>query len=363
MDLELTDEQGWLSESVLTLLAREWVDVQEVAAAGSAERERCWRALVDFGALDVGDDEGLGAVELCLIARALGRHLVSAPYLGSAALRYAAPTVLEDLPGSFADVDGAVSLALLEPGGGWDLAGASTTLDGNAVTGEKVAVEHAAAVPLLAVVAEAEGAPALALVGTGLPGVTMEEQPSLDTTVPMYRVHFGGVDIPASSVARGEAAQALIARLAAIGSLMAAAEAVGAAERTLEDACAYAAERRQFGRTIGSFQALRHLLSDMHVRGVSAWSTVLFAAASLDDGAIDAPRTASIAKAYVSRAAREVAHGAIQVFGGVAFTAEHPAHRYLRRIIVREQQFGDANHHERALGRAFATGLRQDVRS
>jgi alkylation response protein AidB-like acyl-CoA dehydrogenase len=61
-----------------------------------------------------------------------------------------------------------------------------------------------------------------------------------------------------------------------------------------------------------------------------------------------------VAKAYVSRGAREVAHGAMQVFGGIAFTSEHPAHRFLRRIVVREQQFGDAAHHERELGRALA---------
>jgi alkylation response protein AidB-like acyl-CoA dehydrogenase len=93
----------------------------------------------------------------------------------------------------------------------------------------------------------------------------------------------------------------------------------------------------------------------MYVRQASSWSSVLYAAATLDEDSDDAGRTASIAKAYVSRAAREVAHGAMQVFGGVAITAEHPAHRFLRRIVVREQQFGDAAHHERALGRALAT--------
>jgi alkylation response protein AidB-like acyl-CoA dehydrogenase len=99
---------------------------------------------------------------------------------------------------------------------------------------------------------------------------------------------------------------------------------------------------------------LRHLMADMYVRQASSWSSVLYAAATLDEDAAGAGRTASIAKAYVSRAAREVAHGAMQVFGGIAVTAEHPAHRFLRRIVVREQQFGDAAHHERALGRALA---------
>jgi alkylation response protein AidB-like acyl-CoA dehydrogenase len=118
----------------------------------------------------------------------------------------------------------------------------------------------------------------------------------------------------------------------------------------------YASERRQFGRTIASNQALRHLMADLHVRQASSWSTILYAAAALDDGIPLAAQTASVAKAYVSRAAREVAHGSMQVFGGIAFTDEHPAHRFLRRIIVREQQFGDAAYHERELGRSLAAG-------
>jgi alkylation response protein AidB-like acyl-CoA dehydrogenase len=155
-------------------------------------------------------------------------------------------------------------------------------------------------------------------------------------------------------VGEAEPVEADVARLTAIAMLLAAAEAVGAAGRMLEDARDYAAERRQFGRTIGSNQALRHLLADMYVRRASAWSTVLYAAAALDDELPDFPQTAAIAKAYVARAAREVAHGALQVFGGIAFTQEHQAHRFLRRIVVREQQFGDASHHERDLGRALA---------
>ena len=77
MDLELSDEQRWLSESVETLLGRE------------DDPARLWARLVDFGALSVGGDDGLGAIELCLIARALGAHLAPVPYLGSAAVRFA----------------------------------------------------------------------------------------------------------------------------------------------------------------------------------------------------------------------------------------------------------------------------------
>jgi alkylation response protein AidB-like acyl-CoA dehydrogenase len=336
MDLELSDEQRWLGESVETLLARE---------AGSG---RLWPSLVEFGALSIGGDDGLGAVELCLIARALGADLAPVPYLGSAAVRFAVGPLGADLG------EDAVALAVVDPGASWaatpGLTALETVAGGWAVTGRKTAVEHAGAVARLAVVAAAPHGPALCLVDAGGAGVACVPQPAFDPTAPMYAVELAEAPL-ASEPVGGEA----IHRLATIGALLAAAEAAGAAGRMLEDACRYAAERRQFGRTIGSFQALRHLLADMYVRQASSWSSVLYAAATLDEDAGEAARTVSIAKAYVSRAAREVAHGAMQVFGGIAVTAEHPAHRFLRRIVVRERQFGDAAHHERALGRALAS--------
>jgi alkylation response protein AidB-like acyl-CoA dehydrogenase len=341
VDLELTDEQTWLSESLSTLLDREWPAAESAHEAGRDERDRLWRALVEFGVLSVGEDEGLGAVELCLVARALGSHLASVPFLGSAAMRYAA--------GTFGDLgEDRVSVALLEPGRGWSVDDTRTAVGLTGLDGRKVAVEHAAEVERLAVVTAAGGSPGLAITAADAPGVEIEPQESLDVGVPMHAVTFSGAAVD------GELAAGVLTRLTAIGALLAAAESVGAASRMLEDAAAYAGERRQFGRTIGSYQALRHLLADMYVRHASAWSTVLYAAAALDDDLPEALQTAAVAKAYVARAAREVAHGALQVFGGVAFTQEHQAHRFLRRVVVREQQFGDAAHHERELGRALA---------
>jgi alkylation response protein AidB-like acyl-CoA dehydrogenase len=319
MDLQLTDEQTWLAESTETLLERE---------------PEPWTSLVEFGALQIGAEEGLGAVELCLIARGLGAHLASTPYLGSAAVRYAVPELL--------DGEESVAIALLEPGGGWSVDGVRAEVHDGTLSGRKVAVEHGGATDRLAVVALVDGEPAVVLASGG----EVTAQSPFDPTVPMAAVDLDGV--------RVEAVGAEAARLGLVGGLLASAEAVGAAGRLLEDARQYASERRQFGRTIGSNQALRHLLADMYVRHASSWSTVLYAAAALDDGVDDPELTASVAKAYVARAAREVAHGAMQVFGGIAFTEEHQAHRYLRRIVVREQQFGDAAHHERELGRRLA---------
>ena len=144
-----------------------------------------------------------------------------------------------------------------------------------------------------------------------------------------------------------------VAAVAAAAGILASAEAVGAAGSLLVLARDYAAQRRQFGHTIGSFQAIRHILADMHVGLESSWSSVLYAAASLDERDSGAGRAAAIAKAYAARATQDVAHAALQVFGGIAFTAEHPAHRHLRRIVVRGQCYGSARDHERAIARSL----------
>jgi alkylation response protein AidB-like acyl-CoA dehydrogenase len=353
MDLELSDEQVWLEESINTLLDRAWPPPGTAWQAGPPERERVRASLVEFGLLG-GEAGGLGAVELCLAARAIGAHLASVPFLGSVAVRYALAPHAAELDDGFEAVltgNSPVSIAVLEPGRGWSVRDVQASVRDNRLTGCKAAVEHAD-LDQLAVVAVIDGEPGLALVPARSAEVELIEQRALDATVPLSRATF--VDAEVTAIVDGALAEAILTRLMSLGGLLACAEAIGAAAGIFAEARRYAGERRQFGRTIGSNQALRHLMSDLHVRQASAWSTTLYAAAALDDGIPGARQTALVAKAYVARAAREVAHGSIQVFGGIAFTEEHPAHRFLRRIVVREQQFGDASHHERELGRALA---------
>ena len=372
MELELTEEQSWISESIDTLLSREWVTPQDVSGASAERRRQTWTALVEFGALGIGggtaggDEGGLEAVELCLIARALGSHLASLPFLGSAAVRLALAPQAGSLPLGLAGLlsgQDAIGVALLEAGSGWTVERAGTRLtrgsDGLEIRGEKVSIDQLQAVDQLAVVAMLDGEPALAITPAGAAGLIPQAQRCFDETVLMGTARFDAVPVPGSGVLGGPEARQVLRRLMTAGALLAAAEAAGAAGRILELACRYAGERRQFGRTIGSFQALRHILADAYVRQESGWSAVRYAAAALDADDPQAAQAASIAKAYVSRGAREVAHGAMQVFGGIAFTAEHPAHRFLRRIGVRAQQFGDAAHHERRLGRELAERVSQ----
>jgi alkylation response protein AidB-like acyl-CoA dehydrogenase len=354
VDLELSDEQVWIEKSLGTLLERHWLPAQSGWRAGEADRAHLWERLVEFGLLS-GAGSDLGAIELCLTARAIGAHLASVPLLGSVGVRYAMAPFAAELSAGVREVldsDCRLSIALLEPGGRWSVSSTRASLESNRLTGSKAAVEHAIDADYLAVVALSEGDLALALVRTGTSGLELAPQAGLDETVPVSRATF--IDAEAEAVVDHELAETVIDRLISVAGLLAAAEAIGAAAGIFEQARLYASERRQFGRTIGSNQALRHLLADLYVRQASGWSTTLFAAAALDDGMPSTRQTASVAKGYVSRAAREVAQGSMQVFGGIAFTEEHPAHRFLRRIIVREQQFGDAAHHERELGRSLA---------
>jgi alkylation response protein AidB-like acyl-CoA dehydrogenase len=316
MDLQLTEEQTLLAESA-----------DELAARGAS-----WEQLVEFGALEAGDE--IGAVELALVARSLGRKLAALPFPESAALAYAGAG------------GGRAAICLAEPGRSFDAGDAETTGENGSVTGEKDGVAFASIAEVLAV---SIAGPALVLVDPAARGVVIEPAATLDPSLETARVLFDS--------ASGEVVDADVLRLAAAAGVLVSAEAVGAAAELLGLACEYAAQRKQFGQTIGSFQAIRHLLADMYVKVESSWSSVLYAAAALDEREPDALQTASIAKAYAGRATHDVAHGALQVFGGIAFTAEHPAHRFLRRIVVRGSQFGSAREHERSIGRAFASTL------
>jgi alkylation response protein AidB-like acyl-CoA dehydrogenase len=309
VDLALTDEQTLLREAVGELL----------------DRQGGWAELVEFGALE----EGLGAVELALIAWSTGAHLADVPFVEAGALAYVAPG------------HGRAALCLGEPD-----EPTAVLLEGR-LSGESAGVAFAETAELLAV---AVSGSAVALVRPDAEGVSFQPGTTLDPGLAPALVHFDAAEIV-------ELLDADVETLAATAAVLAAADAVGAAAAVLELARTYASQRRQFGHTIGSFQAIRHLLADMYVDVESAWSSVLYAAAALDEHEPDALRTASIAKAYAGRATLDVAHGALQVFGGIAFTAEHPAHRFLRRVVARRDEFGTPRDHARRLGRALARGV------
>ena len=344
MELQLTDEQEMLAESIRELVGRRSGEDGIVSAEAG---ESVWRELVDFGVLEIGPSEAeLGTVDLALVARALGERLAAVPLVDTAALLLGAGAELEGT-----DVSSA-ALGLSEHERSFAPTRPSTMLEGDRVSGSKTSVVLADTCALRALPAGTTDGAVLALVRPDAPGVELELEPTLDPSLRPATVRLDG-----AAPERVLGSTSSVDQVAATAAVLAAAEAVGTAASVLALARDYAAERRQFGHTIGSFQAVRHMLADMVVLTESSWSSVLYAAASLDEGEPDSLRTAAVAKAWTSRATLDVAHGALQVFGGVAFTAEHRAHLYLRRIASLGSRYGSAADHERELGRSLAPQL------
>jgi alkylation response protein AidB-like acyl-CoA dehydrogenase len=176
----------------------------------------------------------------------------------------------------------------------------------------------------------------------------------MDQTRRLAEVRLEDVRLPASAAlgVAGEANGALerILQRAAVGL---AAEQVGGAQRALDLAVAYAKERVQFGRTIGSFQALKHKLADMMVKVESARSAAYYAACVAAEDAAELAAAASMAKAAASDAYFFTAGAALQIFGGVGFTWEYDIHLYFKRARSSQTLLGDANAHREAVARTL----------
>jgi alkylation response protein AidB-like acyl-CoA dehydrogenase len=253
----------------------------------------------------------------------------------------------------------AVGLAAIEPSFDWSLAGLATSAasrhGGWVLNGVKVGVRHAADVDAIAVVALLDDEVGVFFVSPRGVGVEIAAPTGVDATCAGATVTLVEAPVePGAAVTRMD--RAAIQRHLCVGAVATAAEAVGAASKLLDLAVEYSLNREQFGRAIGRFQAVQHLLADAHVLRETAWSTTLYAAGTLDEGVPDPLEVIAIAKAHASRAARTIGELALQVFGGVAFTWEHDAHLFQRRILDCERRFGDSFHHERVVAERLLCG-------
>ena len=202
---------------------------------------------------------------------------------------------------------------------------------------------------LILVAASSDDGPALFAVGGDAPGLSGQAMQVLDMTRKQSVLTFSGT--PGRPVSQPGAAAEIVAQAVRGGMLALAAEQVGGAQRCLDMAVAYAKVRHQFGRAIGSFQAVKHMCADILLEVESARSAAYYAAWAAADGAADLPLVASLAKAYCSEAYFRVAASNIQVHGGIGFTWEHDAHLYYRRAKSAEAMLGmPASHREVVAG-------------
>ncbi|MFD6449799.1 acyl-CoA dehydrogenase family protein [Nocardia sp. NPDC060220] len=303
---------------------------------------KLWRMLceqVGVAALAVPEEwggAGAGLVESLMVVGELGRTLSGVPMLGSAVLGVQAILLAGDeqscarlLPDL---ADGSRTAALCwADATGWDAAGVSAT--GGKLSGAAHYVPHGAQADLLLVLTD-DG---LFETTADAPGVAVTATPALDPTRKLATITF--TDAPATRIGTGDPA-ALRRRLREIAWAALAAEQVGAARRCLEMTVEYTASRVQFGRPIGSFQALKHRMADMYVLVESAESAALAAALAVAEDSPSAAEDVWVARKHCTETFSTVAAETIQLHGGIAITWEHDAHLFFKRAHATAELFG-----------------------
>ncbi|MFC5747905.1 acyl-CoA dehydrogenase family protein [Actinomadura rugatobispora] len=308
--------------------------------------------------------DGFGQVALGAVLEEMGRALVCSPFFATVVLAARALLASGDsdacarhLPGIAAGTTTA-ALAVAERTGAWDPVQITTRAvrrseapsGGWELTGTKSFVIDGASADLLLVIARTTAGPSLFTVDRGAPGLTAEPMETLDATRAMARLRLDGT--PATPVGTDGAGGRLMARVLDFAALGLAAEQTGGAARCLESSTAYAGTRVQFGRLIGSFQAVKHKCADMLVQLELARAAAREAARLADLGDEGFAVAAAAAHLTCSRAYMFAATENIQVHGGIGFTWEHPAHLYFRRAKSSQLLFGGPSaSHERLLER------------
>lgn len=331
-----------MSTTGFTAEQREMRSVLREALTDAGDDDQTWRTLtVDLGltALLVPaerDGLGLGPVELLVVAEELGRALRGGEFLttgvlGAALLAGSATPAADDLLARVAagelrtavltDVDATVTVTgAAEPGARC------------VVTVETGPVPGADRAGVLLVPGRVADRPVLAAVTSTADGVKRQPTPCLDTSRGFAAVALTGAD--GVLVDTGERVPAALARALVLARLYLAGEAGGGAAWCLQAATEYAMLRTQFGRPIGSFQAIKHLCADLLVDTEGCKSMNLLAATQLATDAPQAEHDVDLALLHAAAAFDRVSRGAMHVFGGIGFTWEHPAHRYVKRALT-----------------------------
>jgi len=300
---------------------------------------------------------GYSYVELMIVLEEMGSALLCAPYFSTIALAANALLTSGDegaqadyLP-SIASGDTIATLAWVEDGGTWNLTDTQLRAgqhDGGwTLSGHKSFVLDGTIADLLLVVAQTDAGLSLFAVAQDAPGLTRHGLNTLDQTRRQARLEF--VDTPARLIGVAGHAYAGLSKTLDLAAVALAAEQVGGAQRCLDNSVSYAKTRYQFGRPIGSFQAIKHRCADMQVDVEAARSAAYYAGWSAAEDAADLAVVASVAKSYCSDAFLAAAAETIQIHGGIGFTWEHPAHLYLRRAKSAELMFGDSPYHREQL--------------
>ncbi|WP_019873058.1 acyl-CoA dehydrogenase family protein [Sporichthya polymorpha] len=367
MEIAFTDEQDALRRVI-----RRFVDERSTSAevralmATDAGFDRAlWKQMAEqLGLQGLGIPEefggsGGGSVEIGIAFEETGRGLLVSPLMstcllaGQALIHVADAEARETLLPGLVDGSQVATVAIAEDAGSWDLdrvaMRATHGADGWRLSGTKMFVTDGSLADLVLVVARTEAGLALFSVPGSAAGLHRRELARLDLTRPWSRLEFSAA--PAVLISGTADATEALRRWQDRVLAGCASEQVGGAGRCLDMAVDYAKQRVQFGRPIGSFQAIKHKLADVLVRLEAARSAAYYVNAALDTDAADARIACALAKAYCSEAYVQAAKDNIQVHGGIGFTWEHDAHLYLKRAKLTQVLFGSSVEHRARLAR------------
>jgi len=355
------EDRTALTDSLRRLLADRSTeaDVRRAMETPDGYDPSLWRQLAEMGVVGLVVDEeyggvGAGPVELEAVMEEAGAALLCAPLISSGVLAAGLLQALGDadakarlLPG-IADGSKIATVALTGPKAGWTVDSVAVTASGGGLHGVAGFVTDAQIADLLLVAAWDAGKIAIFEVEPGAKGLSIKPLPTFDHTLRLAEPTFAGT--PARKLAASADAWAAVEKALDLARVALAGEEAGGAKRAMEITVDYAKTRVQFGRLIGSFQAIKHMAADILLEAESAVSAARHAARALADGAPDAASAISLASFACADAFSVVTAQAIQMHGGIAFTWAHPAHLYLRRARADAQLFGtSAAYRERFL--------------
>ena len=366
MDTALDDTQRAYRQSLRQFFQAKWPESAGRAAMSARTEEEApvWRQLAQqlgVAGLTLPEDvggSGSTQIEAALVLEEMGRVLYGGPYLATVVLAANALMLSGDaaagkeyLP-AIASGETTATLAFADGGRSRSNAPVPTALNANGewaasgVAHRVIDGEHADRILI-----EAETVAGRSLfVLESEDGLTRHPVETLDPTRRLARLELAGV--PARLIGADGAASAVLDRVRVLASLALAAEAVGGAARCVEEVVGYARTRRQFGRPIGSFQAVKHRCAEMQVRLEGATAAVRHGARVAAEGGEDLALLSSVVKTYATESYFRTAADAIQLFGGIGFTWEHFAHLHFKRAKSAELMFGSPRDHRKAIADA-----------
>ena len=358
-DLLTSPEEDELSASLRGLLAARCPSTRVLAMydGDSSLTRDLWPALgIDMGLAGLLVAEqyggaGASARDAAVVLEELGRSLAPVPFLTSSVMAVAALLAAQAVDPLREIAGGSLTCALAAPLGTCitTFSPTATFDDGGFVHGRVVRVAGTEGSGLLLVPAsDPHGMLVLTVVDTAT--AVLEPLASLDMSRPLVDLQFAGS--PASVVAQGDSAAEAIRVALLLGAALLASEQVGIAQWCLDTTVGYLLERRQFGRLIGSYQAVKHRAADLFIEVETARAVARYAAATWADGSEDRFVASALAQAYCSDVSVRAAQECIQLHGGIGFTWEHPAHLYLKRAKADQVALGTPGDH-----RAILSGL------